>query len=43
MLKMKLNCQDLFGQVRSMMKTNQDNDLTDRIGAVYVENDIELP
>ena len=25
-----------------MMKTRQDNNVTDRIGLVYVENDIEL-
>ena len=25
------------------MKTRQDNDVTDRIGVVYTENDIELP
>lgn len=26
-----------------MMKTNQDNDVTDHIGVVYVENNTKLP
>ena len=28
--------------IMSMMKIRQDNDVTDRIGAVYIENETEL-
>lgn len=40
--KPKLNYQDLFDQVRSMMKTRQDNNMIDHTGAVYIEYDTEL-
>lgn len=36
---------ELLGPIRpmwSMMKTIQDNDMTDHAGAFYIENDIEL-
>ena len=42
MLKLKLNCQDLSNQVRSMMKTRHDNNVTNHIGAVNTENETEL-
>lgn len=42
MSKLKLNYRDLFDLVRSMMKTRKDNNVIDRIGIVYAENDIEL-
>ena len=42
MLKPKLNFWDLFDRVRSVMKTRQDNDMTNRTGAFYTKNDIEL-
>ena len=38
----KLNCPKLYGQVRSVMKIRQDNDITDQTGVLYVENDSEL-
>lgn len=41
-LKLKLNCLKLFDQVWFVMKTKQDNNVTDQTGALYVENDIEL-
>ena len=42
MLKTKLRCHDRLDQMSSMMKTRQDNNVTDSIGAVYTENDTEL-
>ena len=42
MLKPKLNFWDLFDRVHSVMKTRQDNDMTNRTGAFYTKNDIEL-
>ena len=39
---MKLSYRDQSNLVLSLMKTRQDNDMIDRIGAVYVENDSEL-
>ena len=42
MPKLKLNYRDLFEQVQFVMKTRQDNDVTNCIGAVYAENKIEL-
>ena len=40
--ELKLNCQDLFDRVWSMMKTRADNEVTDRTCAVYGENTNEL-
>ena len=40
--KLKLNYRDLYDLVRSMMKTKQDNDVTDHIGVVYAENETKL-
>ena len=40
--KTKLCCRDRSNLVWSVMKTRQDNDVTQRMGLVYVENDIEL-
>lgn len=37
MLKTKLSYRDRLDQVRSMMKTKQDNDVTDCMDMVYVE------
>ena len=42
MSKPKLNCRDLFDQVGPMMKTRQDNDVTNHIGVVYAKNDTKL-
>ena len=39
---MKLTCHDRSDRVSSVMKTKQDNDMTDRTGAVYVETNTEL-
>ena len=39
MLKSKLNYWDLSNQVQFVMKTRQNNDLTNHAGAFYVEND----
>lgn len=41
MTKMKLNYRDQSDRVMYVTKTKQDNDMTDYIGAVYAENDIE--
>ena len=41
MKKMKLNYCDWSDQVWYVMKTKQDNDMIDCIGAVYNGNDIE--
>ena len=40
--KMILKCRDLLDRVWSMVKTMQDNNMTDCIGTVYAENEIEL-
>ena len=40
---MKLNCHDWSGKVRYLRKMTQDNDVIDRIGVVYTENETELP
>ena len=42
MSKMKLNCYDRSDGVLFMIETKQDNDVTDRISAVYTEIRIEL-
>ena len=39
---MILNCCDWLDKVQSIMKTKQDNDMTNRTDVIYVENDIEL-
>ena len=39
---MKMICHDRSDWVPSMTKTRQDNNMTDRTGAVYVENGNEL-
>ena len=41
MPKSKLNYRGLFDQVRFVMKTKQDNDMTDHVGAIYAKNDNE--
>ena len=41
MLKLKPSCQYLSDLVRFMMKAKQGNDVTDRTGVIYVENDNE--
>ena len=41
-LKTMLNYYDWSELVKSMTKTRQDNDVTDRIVVVYVENDTKL-
>lgn len=40
--KPKLNYRDLFDRVCSVMKIRQDNNLTDHIGAIYIENNTKL-
>ena len=37
-----MNSHDQSNRVRYIMKTRQDNDMTDRTGAVHVEIRIEL-
>ena len=39
---MKLCCHDWSSQVQFVRKVIQDNDMTDRTSAVYIENEIEL-
>ena len=39
MPKTKLNRCDRSGSMQSMMKTTQDNDVINRMGKVYTEND----
>ena len=39
---MKLSYRDRSERVRSVIKTRQDNDVTNRIGLVYVENNTKL-
>ena len=39
---MKLNCYDRADKVYSMEKTRQENDMTNRIGAVYIKIEIEM-
>ena len=41
-LKIKLSYRDELNRVRSVTKATQHNDVTNRIGAVYTKNDIEL-
>ena len=43
MPKSKLNYQDLFDQVQFVMKTRQDNDVTDGTGTMYTKNETKLP
>ena len=38
----KIELSRLFDWVQSVIKTRQDNDVTDRTGSFFVENDIEL-
>lgn len=42
MLKSKLNCLELFDQVQFVMKTRQDNNVTDWTSALYTVSDTEL-
>ena len=39
---MTLSCHDRSGQVQSLTKTKQDNNVTVCIGAVHAENDMEM-
>ena len=41
MSKLKLNYRDISNRVQYVTKTKQDNNMIDRIGAVYTENKIE--
>ena len=36
------NCRDLSDRVSTMMKIREDNYVTNRTNAIYVENEIEL-
>ena len=40
--KKKLICHDILDRIRLMRKTKEDNDVTNRIGAVYVEIETQL-
>ena len=40
--KWKLNYHGLLDKVRSITKVRQDNDMSYRIGAVYIENETKL-
>ena len=42
MPQLKMNYRDLLDKVRSMMKTRQDNDVTNRTCMVYTEHEIKL-
>ena len=42
MPKMKLSCCDQSNYMCAVTKTRQDNNVTDRIGLVYVGNDTKL-
>ena len=37
-----MNCRDLFDCVGFVMKTKEDNDVTDCIGVVYAETETKL-
>ena len=37
-----LNCEDQLNSVHYMMKTRQNNNVTDHTGSLYIENKIEL-
>ena len=39
---MKLSCHDQSKRVSFVTKTRQDNNMTDRIGAMYTENNTKL-
>ena len=39
---MIMNCGDRSNRVQSITKTREDNNVIDRIGAVYAKNDTEL-
>ena len=41
-MKIKLSCCDRLDRVQSVTKTRQDNDVTNYIGLVYVETEIEF-
>lgn len=40
--KPKLNYRELSDQVQYVVKTRKDNNLTDYIGTLYIENDTEF-
>ena len=40
--KIKLSCHDRLNQIRFVTKTIQDNNVTNHIGLVYAETEIEL-
>ena len=42
MSRLKLNYRDLSKWVRYVIKTRQDNNITDCIGSIYIKNEIEL-
>lgn len=42
MPKTKLNCHNRQDRKQSMTKTKHDKDVTNRIGAIYVEIEIEM-
>ena len=42
MLKKKLSYRDLLNRVRSVKKTKQDNNVTDRISLVYAKTETKL-
>lgn len=37
-----MNYHDWSHRVQSVMKTEKDNNMTDHIGVIYIENDIEF-
>ena len=43
MLKMKLSYRHQSNPLQVVMKTKQDNDVTNRTDVVYATNEIELP
>lgn len=42
MSKMKLTCRGQLDRVRSMTKTTQGNDMTDRTGTINTKNDSKM-
>ena len=42
MLKSELNCHDWLDQMQSIMKSREDNNVTNCIGVIFIEYNIEL-
>ena len=42
MLKLELNCQDRLDKMQSIMKTKQNNKVTNRKGVIFIEYDTKM-